>query len=199
VEIIEETRPQNPEPRVDEVVKPRRERHPKIKRVLGGSESEDESKESPKHKSNERESERPASPVAKSPKTQDGRDSKRLRPLPTKSPKSDEGLDKALVITKISPQSRPRPEQQKSTEEKHSKKGRVQDPHPKSVSPPRPSAEEWSTTRSEPNPDSTHKDSPHEGPSEYAKQWLEREMMKERNKKSVKIEALLQKLKMYAS
>jgi hypothetical protein len=202
VEIIEETRPQNPEPRVDKVVKPRRERHPTIKRVLGGSESEDESKESPKHKSNERESERPASPVAKSPKTQDERDSKRLRPLPTKSPKSpesDEGLDKALVITKISPQPRPRPEQQKSNEERHSKKGRVQDQHPKSVSPPRPSAEEWSTTRSEPNADSHHKDSPHAEPSEYAKKWLEEEMLKKRNEKLVKIKALLQKLKMYAS
>jgi hypothetical protein len=202
VEIIEETRPQNPEPRVDKVVKPRRERHPTIKRVLGGSESEDESKESPKHKSNERESERPASPVAKSPKTQDERDSKRLRPLPTKSPKSpesDEGLDKALVITKISPQPRPRPEQQKSNEERHSKKGRVQDQHPKSVPPPRPSAEEWSTTRSEPNADSHHKDSPHAEPSEYAKKWLEEEMLKKRNEKLVKIKALLQKLKMYAS
>jgi hypothetical protein len=182
VEIIEETRPQNPEPLVDKVVKPRRERHPKIKRRLGGSESEDEIKESPKPQISGRETKRPT--ASKSPKS------------PPKSPKPEDNFGLTIQPKKIHPR------QRAPSSERHSERGEAGDEQANKKSKddnkktPRPSAEDWVNTGPKPNPDSPHKDSPHEEPSEYARQWLEKEMAKD--KKGSKIKALLQKLKLYA-
>jgi DNA polymerase III epsilon subunit-like protein len=103
-----------------------------------------------------------------------------LNPRPANKKRVQEQAQSPASIKKRAPE-QPRPA---TDNEKKDKKGP-------------PSVEEWLETKSTPNPDSPHKDSPHEEPTANAKRWLEEQM--NGKKSELKITALLQKLKMYAS